>query len=79
MTTQSLQSLFIRPIRVHEIMTKWAKGATEFTVSVTRKDKLKTSSSYIPKPVLDRLGTPKRITFVFQDELVVVRAEDTKV
>ena len=58
-------------------MTKWAKDATEFTVSVTRKEKLMTSYSYIPKPILDKLGTPKRITFVLQDELVLVKAEDT--
>lgn len=50
-------------------MTKWAKDATEFAVSVTRKNKLKTSYSYIPKPILDRLGTSKRITFVFQGGL----------
>lgn len=56
-------------------MTSWPKDATEFTVSVTRNVKSKTSYSYIPKPILDMLDTPKRITFVLQDGLIVVRAE----
>ena len=60
-------------------MTQWAKNTTEFTVSVTRNVKSKTSYSYIPKPILDRLGTPRRITFALQGELIVVRAaEDTE-
>ena len=60
------------------IMTSWAKDTTEFTVSVTRNVKAKTSFSYIPKPILDMLGTPSRITFVLQDGLIVVRAGDEK-
>ena len=56
-------------------MTKWAKDAREFTVSVTRNVACKTSYSYIPKPVLDMLGSLKRITFAIQDGLIVVRAE----
>ena len=56
-------------------MTTWAKDATEFTVSVTRNVKANTSYSYIPKPILDMLGTPRRITFALQDGLIVVRAE----
>ena len=55
-------------------MTKWAKDAKEFTVSVTRNVACKTSYSYIPKPVLDMLGSPKRITFAIQDGLIVVKA-----
>ena len=58
-------------------MTMWAKDATEFSVSVTRNVKSKTSYSYIPKPILDRLGTPKRIMFVLQDGLIVVKADNT--
>ena len=59
-------------------MTQWAKDATEFTVSVTRNVKSKTSYSYIPKPILDMLSTPKRITFTIQDGQIVVSTEKPK-
>ena len=44
-------------------MILWAKNTAEFTVSTTRNVKSKINYSYISKPILDRLGTPQRMTF----------------
>ena len=52
-------------------VTKWAK---EFTVSAARNAACKTSYSYIPKPVLDMLGSPRRITFAIQDGPIAVKS-----
>lgn len=43
-------------------MPKWKEGATEFTVGVNFHAKRGYASS-IPKPVIDVLGNPKKITF----------------
>ena len=37
---------------------RWAKGATEFTVGVTRNKQNNTRYSYILKPVMEFLGYP---------------------
>ena len=57
-------------------MTKWARDATEFTVSVTHNVQNTSSFSYIPKPVLKRLGNPKRIKFTMHDDCITVTGED---
>ena len=57
-------------------MGTWRKGATEFTVSVIRNRQRQTNYSYIPKPVLDRLGNPDGLKFVFSgDDILVVRPD----
>ena len=43
-------------------MPKWKKDATEFTVSLGFNE-IKGYWCTIPKPVVEALGTPKRITF----------------
>lgn len=57
-------------------MTKWARDATKFTVSVTHNVQNTSSFSYIPKPVLRRLGNPKRITFTIHDDHITVAGPD---
>lgn len=57
-------------------MTLWKKDATEFTVSVTRNVKCKTSYSYIPKPILDMLGTPTHLTFKVKNGIITVSSPD---
>ena len=54
-------------------MTIWPKDATEFVVSVIRNRQRDTSYSYIPKPVLAKLGNPEALMFVFRggDTLVL--------
>ena len=44
-------------------MPKWKKDANEFTVSVNHNETRGYQSS-IPKPVMETLGNPNRITFV---------------
>lgn len=44
-------------------MPKWSKDATEFTVNVFYSDD-KGSQVRIPKPVLEKIGNPDKITFV---------------
>ena len=55
-------------------MTKWAKDATTFTVSVTRNVRCKTSFSYIPRPILNLLGDPRYLTFEVKNGKVTVTA-----
>ena len=57
-------------------MGTWRKDATEFTVSVIRNRQRQTNYSYIPKPVLDRLGNPDGLKFVFRgDDIPAVRPD----
>ena len=55
---------------------RWAKGATEFTVGITRNKQNNTRYSYIPKPVLEWLGNPKRLKFAIRDGQVIVERPD---
>jgi len=59
-------------------MPKWKKDATEFTVSVNHNETRGYQSS-IPKPVMDTLGNPDKITFVIKPKKKVeVRSEPSK-
>ena len=44
-------------------MPKWKKDAKEFTVSVNFNESRGYQSS-IPKPIIDALGDPDKVTFV---------------
>ena len=44
-------------------MPKWKNNATEFSVNVNYNDQ-KGSSTRVPKPILEKLGNPEKITFV---------------
>ena len=57
-------------------MTKWAADAKEFRVSITHNVKRLTSYSYIPKPILTRLGNPKRLRFVIRGDEILVTGSD---
>jgi len=46
-------------------MPRWKKDATEFTVGVNHNETRGYQSS-IPKPVMDALGNPSRITFLIK-------------
>lgn len=57
-------------------MGYWRRDATEFAVSIIRNPRRRTSYSYIPKPVLERLGNPDGLKFVFRgDDILVVRPD----
>ncbi|HEV2119429.1 MAG TPA: hypothetical protein VGS11_04915 [Candidatus Bathyarchaeia archaeon] len=54
-------------------MPKWKKDATEFTVGVNYDEKRGAQSS-IPKPVIDVLEKPERITFKLKGRRIEVEA-----
>lgn len=54
-------------------MTKWNKEETEFEVSVTYSDN-KGSKVNMPKPILTKLGNPKKIRFVIEGMKILVEA-----
>jgi hypothetical protein len=55
-------------------LPKWKKDAKEFTVSVNfNKDRGYQSS--IPKPIIDALGEPERVTFVIDGKEVKITSK----
>ena len=62
-------------IRYGDCMPKWKADAREFTVTVnfheTRGYQLN-----VPRPIMERLSRPERVTFVIKREKVEVRAAD---
>jgi hypothetical protein len=56
-------------------MPKWKKGATEFTVSVTFHE-VRGYAATIPKPIMEHLAKPVRITFHIRRGKVELRAAD---
>jgi hypothetical protein len=56
-------------------MPKWKAGAKEFTVSVSYHETRGTLTT-IPKPVVEHLARPDRITFVIRRGKVEVRAAE---
>ena len=58
-------------------MPIWPKDAKEFTVSITHNRQRDTSYSYIPKPILARLGNPAGLKFVIRGgDIVVCRPDE---
>ena len=57
-------------------MPYWPKDAKEFTVSITHNRQRSTSYSYIPKPILTRLGNPSDLKFIIRGEDIVVSRPD---
>ena len=54
-------------------MTRWQPDADEFTVSVTYHE-TRGCQGYLPKPVMERLGCPSRITYKFVRGRIEVEA-----
>ena len=57
-------------------MTKWAADAKEFKVSITHNRQRGTSYSYIPKPILAKLGNPEGLRFVIKGDKILVTRPD---
>ena len=57
-------------------MPKWAADAKEFRVSITHNVQRCTSYSYIPKPILAKLGNPKRLKFIIQGDDILATSSD---
>jgi hypothetical protein len=56
-------------------MPKWKKDQKEFAVSVTYHEQ-RGSQCYLPKPILEILGNPKRIKFIVKNKRIEVEAGD---
>ena len=54
-------------------MPKWSKDATEFEVNV-HYNKEKGSQIRLPKPILDKMNNPEKVTFVINGKTVKVVA-----
>ena len=66
-------------IWTHRHMPKWKKDVTEFTVSVNHNETRGYQSS-IPKPVIEALGEPDKITFLIKAKkrVELIPATDTQ-
>lgn len=58
-------------------MPKWKKDATKFDVGVNYNEKRGYQSS-IPKPIIDILGDPTKITFILKGKKVEIISGDDK-
>lgn len=56
-------------------MPKWKKDATEFTVSMSYHP-TRGAQCIVPKPVVDALEEPKKVTFVLEGKKVEVRKSE---
>lgn len=66
--------MLISALHEPQHMTKWAKDATKFAVSITHN--VQNTSSRIPKPFLRRLSNPRYITFAMHDDHIAVGRPD---
>ncbi len=58
-------------------MPKWRKDATEFTVGVNHNG-VRGYQSSIPKPIMEKLGSPSTITFVIEGKKIIVKAKESE-
>lgn len=56
-------------------MPRWKKGSREFTVSVNSHD-TRGYQCTIPKPVIEVLGEPERITFMIKGKKVEIKSAE---
>ena len=52
-------------------MTRWKKNETEFTVSLFI-DKSRGSMCIVPKPIVEKLGSPEKIRFTIQGKNIMI-------
>ena len=58
-------------------MPKWKKDATEFTVSMSYHE-TRGAQCIVPKPVVDGLEEPERVTFVVKGRRVELKASPSQ-
>jgi len=54
-------------------MPKWKKDAKEFTVTVNHHE-TRGDLMYIPKPIMELLGEPEKITFEVKGKKIEVKS-----
>jgi hypothetical protein len=52
-------------------MGRWKKDETEFIVSVGYNEH-RGYQCYVPRPIMEKLGTPTSIKFIIKDEKIVI-------
>ncbi len=52
-------------------MPRWKKDATEFVVSVSYEEK-RGYQTYVPKPIMEKMGNPKFIKYVVKGKQILV-------
>lgn len=60
-------------------MTRWAKDAKEFNVSLSKSTNADGSQSLIcrvPKPIVDFLGDPNKLKFLIKGKSIIVSEGD---
>jgi len=59
-------------------MTRWKKDAKEFTVGISYDD-TRGIQSYIPKPIIEKLGEPESIKFEIKKNgsIIVVAGDES--
>ena len=58
-------------------MPRWKKDAIEFPVHVTHHE-TRGYQTYVPKPVMEKLGEPEHIKFVFKKRNKIEIQADVK-
>jgi len=58
-------------------LSRWKKDEKEFSVTLG-DDKSGSLICRVPKPILDRLGSPSSIKFVILGKKIIVEASDKK-
>jgi hypothetical protein len=53
------------------LMPKWKKDATQFTVGVNHNN-IRGYQTSIPKPVMERLNFPDKVTFILKGKRVEI-------
>jgi len=53
-------------------MPKWKKDAKEFAVSVSYNER-RGDQVYLPKPIVDKLGSPEKIVFVIEGRKIEIK------
>ena len=53
------------------LLTRWKKDETEFTVSLNL-DESRGAICIVPKPIVEKLGTPEKIKFTIKGKGIIV-------
>ena len=69
-------SVIITTLQQTIIMPRWPANAKKFKVSIIHNVQRDTSYSYIPKPILAKLGNPKGLQFVIRGDKIIVTRPD---
>lgn len=56
-------------------MTRWKKDEKKFSVKLT-DDSAGSSICRVPKPIVDRLGSPASIKFVISGKKIIIETDD---